>query len=812
MIIDRIILRNFKRFRSQEIRFRDGITGILGNNGTGKSSIVEAIFFALYGVQATGIQPDYIVSSFAGQKEKCEVRLDFRVGGEEYTVLRTFRKGKSVQHDATFHRTGKLMATGVSQVATGVERVLGMGPVDFRNTVYAAQKDLLTLLENTPGKRKDWFLRALGIDYLKTESDRLLKDRIDTKGRELQLIEGELAGLVARQDPGRLMSLEESVQSVRSALRDLAGRIDEFTEKKRGIARQMHDFQEKKTEYTRLAERQEAISADIESTARQKDSIAAQITSLARQEDEHRCLGQELAGFDSRKISLDSLRKQKADFDRLMAENRFLKGDCAALRARLSREKAKIGVLDSEASRLVLLRRSIRDALQLAPGVPDEDMEKAVLSSEADLNMRIGALSGRISQLISDRRQLVSDWNAIKNAGPQGRCPLCHQMLGSHFGRIEDEFSSRLDQVQEEALRSDEEKGLLEDDKERIRHQKPALDEIRGIVERQKARPGLEAEIQDYARQLAGKETDQMTLSGRIQALGFDQAQYDSVAREVAELELRQARFIDIGRNIAHGAALKAQIADLENRILERKGELGRILNLIEQSHFDPGTGTLLEQELAGIDSAIRSGEAERARMAERLQYIQLEIVRLKHEEDAIRGLREKKNVLEEEAAFLGLTRSLIGEYVIYLMQVVRSRLEGEVSRIISEITGGRYDQVIIDEDFNLLVRDIDNDYPVDRFSGGEQDDIAVALRIALSRYLAELHQVHESTFLIFDEIFGSQDEERRANLLNALRTQESRFPQIILISHIPDIQGEFSNTLVVEMGTDLASSVREAA
>ena len=62
-----------------------------------------------------------------------------------------------------------------------------MGPVDFRNTVYAAQKDLLTLLENTPGKRKEWFLRALGIDYLKTESDRLLKERTDAKDRELQL-------------------------------------------------------------------------------------------------------------------------------------------------------------------------------------------------------------------------------------------------------------------------------------------------------------------------------------------------------------------------------------------------------------------------------------------------------------------------------------------------------------------------------------------------------------------------------------------------------------------------------------------------
>ena len=77
------------------------------------------------------------------------------------------------------------MATGVSQVETEVKRTLGMGPVDFKNTIYAGQKDLLTLLENTPGKRKEWFLRALGIDFLSTESQKMIKEQIDGKAGEL---------------------------------------------------------------------------------------------------------------------------------------------------------------------------------------------------------------------------------------------------------------------------------------------------------------------------------------------------------------------------------------------------------------------------------------------------------------------------------------------------------------------------------------------------------------------------------------------------------------------------------------------------
>ncbi|RPI38849.1 MAG: hypothetical protein EHM53_07740 [Methanoregulaceae archaeon] len=81
---------------------------------------------------------------------------------------------------------------------------------------------------------------------------------------------------------------------------------------------------------------------------------------------------------------------------------------------------------------------------------------------------------------------------------------------------------------------------------------------------------------------------------------------------------------------------------------------------------------------------------------------------------------------------------------------------------------------------------------PIERFSRGGQDDIAVALRIALSRYLAGLHQVHGSTFLIFHEIFGNHDEGMRNNLLKALRTRESRFSRILFISPIAEMPGEF--------------------
>jgi NADPH-dependent curcumin reductase CurA len=99
----------------------------------------------LLGCRAVGI---------AGGKAKCEVRLDFQVQGIRYSITRTFRKGGQTVHEARLNMGEKLLASGVSEVAGEVERLCGMGPTDFKNTVYAAQKDLLALLESRPGARK----------------------------------------------------------------------------------------------------------------------------------------------------------------------------------------------------------------------------------------------------------------------------------------------------------------------------------------------------------------------------------------------------------------------------------------------------------------------------------------------------------------------------------------------------------------------------------------------------------------------------------------------------------------------------------
>ncbi|NTV00853.1 MAG: hypothetical protein HGA55_07010 [Methanoregulaceae archaeon] len=289
----------------------------------------------------------------------------------------------------------------------------------------------------------------------------------------------------------------------------------------------------------------------------------------------------------------------------------------------------------------------------------------------------------------------------------------------------------------------------------------------------------------------------------RLRETGYDEEKKKDLERELARLIPVRDESIGIRDRLSRETGILVMRDQARTAYDRLTGEKARIRDCLAGIGWSGESFEAVQASLDAIDNDLRQCSAERATVQER-------IVRLESVLSQVKTCCDEADRLLDRLELQKITRKTIAEYIVYLMQVVRSRIEGDVGRILSDITAGRYDRVLIDDDFGLLVRDIDNDYPVERFSGGEQDDIAVALRIALSRYLATLHQVPEPTFLIFDEIFGSQDEERRNNLLSALRSIESHFPQILLISHIPELQGEFAHTLLIELGSDQVSRIQE--
>lgn len=1048
-------MRNFKRFRDQEIAFQDGITGIVGNNGTGKSSIVAAILFALYGLQGTGLDGNYIVSSFAGPQDVCEVRLDFLVGGNEYAVVRRFkRRSSSTLHEANLYLNQRLLASSVQKVGQEVQRIVGMDPGDFRNTIYAGQKELLALIETRAGSRKDWFMQVLGIDYLKKDSMDDLKQTIDARegscrelsGRlqeldvggvrdRLAVLRTELAGAEdesernaaaergavegledARRERDRLLSVrdrhlrlarEEEVlageiarlrtecregeeeiamrQRLQAELEELAlpagryeslktevaamteekARADRLALEANSLDEQVREYDERRAnleaELTALKEVESTV-AGLERHVVERQALHDRIAAMKALQPEYDALREELARMDERFFQTERrVRENRTEIEEVEEKVRRLGaleaeiGDYDGLRARegvllsasehARQEERCLQEVDAASDEMSLLASEIAVlARQLAGmGTIEEEIESAESRKEY-LTSRISACTERQETIREEIRRFAEHRAEILAAGPQGSCPTCHQGLGDHYEELvgnfaaatasmqkalaglEDEhtratadreglaaalkdlygqrtsfqrlkeqhalYSSRYAQSAGVVQRWRTEAGEHRDAmralgverydpaahaalKERLRaleEKRAAADTLRGECSRlpalQEERQRLIADVEEY---LAGKEETEAKISGlgfdpvvrqrleaEVQALeapyrAYTEAQarlarrpaleeelrgvfsrieglrerLDAARSDLARLSFDPERFERLGEEYGRAEAAYRRALELRVRLEEvprllealeakrnllanRETELLRVGEAVEELGFDEAMVAAAEEALAGCEKALQTTREQRYAIAARITGLKAEIESEAGKLSRAEELLRQQEALTEEIGRLKLTRTLIKDYADHLLQVVRDRIEEEAGRVLAEITDGRYGTVMLDDDFTVLVHDMGDDYPADRFSGGEQDDIAIALRVALSRFLAEVNEVHDSTFLIFDEIFGSQDEGRRNNLLRALRTQEAHFPQILLISHITEVQDEFSTTLMVEMGADQASRVRE--
>lgn len=190
----------------------------------------------------------------------------------------------------------------------------------------------------------------------------------------------------------------------------------------------------------------------------------------------------------------------------------------------------------------------------------------------------------------------------------------------------------------------------------------------------------------------------------------------------------------------------------------------------------------------------------------------QLEITKteIKAKEERLSSFAKMHESLESERDskfYLTKLGTLFVEFKAELIASIRPTLSDISSRLISEMTNGRYNLVELDEKYNLKVLDNGQFYEVNRFSGGEKDLTNLCLRLAISQALTETAGMRGS-FIMLDEVFGSQDSERRDLIVDSLRNLKKIFPQIILITHLEDLKEKVEQLIQVEPGPEGWSTV----
>ena len=171
MRLNSLRLNNFRQHADSYITFDSGLTGIIGENGSGKTTILEAIAWALYGQDAARGKKETIRTHRAGPNARVKVELDFELSGHRYRVERGLTSAELYQDNAE-----SPIANSLTSVTDVLRRRLGMNRDEFFNTYFTGQKELDVMASMGPSERAQFLSRVLGYERLRV-AQRLVKER-----------------------------------------------------------------------------------------------------------------------------------------------------------------------------------------------------------------------------------------------------------------------------------------------------------------------------------------------------------------------------------------------------------------------------------------------------------------------------------------------------------------------------------------------------------------------------------------------------------------------------------------------------------
>lgn len=786
MRIRRLRLENYRRYRSLDLEFPDGVIALVGPNGSGKSTLLEAVTWCLFGHEGARTGKDLIKTSAAAPGEDTTVHLEFELDGNAYGVTRRMR-GKSLQADATVECNGTLLvspgANSADQAAQLLARVLGMDRVAFQSTVEARQGDLSALSDRTPSVRKKLILGMLGVEDVETA---------------IQLVRAH-----KRENAVRLEELRRAL-SREAELRQRAAELDRQLREARGEARRWSE------EHQRRAARAATMAdqaADLERRQQRHRELRGRLDSLQRVLDgiqkQRLRTGAELqllSEKDAERIRLEAQAGRFADFESRWGQweahrsqterRRGLEEGLARVQTELSRWRTHAGPNGSNGHHLEALQSRLAELHQRT---------EVARETAARLRARAAVLDGETRRVQLEAAGEQDRWRDVREHGPQAPCPTCERPLGDvyealahHAAEHQELTRDRLKalRTESETLRRREEEAqrAARESQEALQRDAAALTEAQREAERRRL-AAAEAERLERDRAALESELAQLPLLAASEAaeaeLRKQRGEYDQWRESLVRLQEALQRAPRLREELA---TLKAEEEDARNEIVDASRELAALAYV---------EGSLESARRAWEQERTRVQEAEResSRLEERgrvlgdgLAAAQQDLEHLDQARSHAEAAEAALRVDEVLAADRG-DAGLLPDFKNHLIARIRPALARATARLVAEMTGGRYTEVELDDEYGLRLFDGAAAWPLARFSGGEADVANLALRLAVSELVAAARGTARPQCVVLDEVLANQDETRRRSILAALKGLGAHFRQVFLVTHWEEVR-----------------------
>jgi exonuclease SbcC len=844
---------------------------IAGPNGAGKSSLLDAITWALFGqarrrddalihTQSAAAEVG-LVFSYEGNTYYVQ-----RTKPREKTMLLEFHILQAVGEQAGGLKAGSLVLPAGSwrsmagswkpltertlrETEARIQQTLRMDYETFINASFFLQGRADQFTQQRAGDRKRILGTILGLEVWETyraraaERRKAVEAEIRSLDGRLQEIMAELAEEEARKqrleelegDLARLEGERAQQEKIVQSARQFAAALQEQQKLVDALARQWQ------AEAQRLQEAERLLQA----RQQEKDELAER---LARADE----IEAAYAAWQAQRRELEQLEKSAAQFWEQERQRQALRAEMGDIRARLEQERVMLweqhlqaAADQSQAQELGQQAEALRAEIARLEGL---------ITRRAGLDAEIQASRQGQADAKAENQRLKTEMDELKERIDRlemtegAECPLCGQPLGPQ--ERQDLIDRLKTQGKEMGDRYRANTVMVQQGDEQVRALEDEYAALSQVEVELRARTGSLGELDSSLRNLETAQLDwtrrglprldevEATLAGEtyapeararlveideaLQQIGYDTVAHDAARQAEEEGRASEAELRELEKARATLAPLEREIVGLRSQIAGQQAEVDRQ----QKDHL--AAAEALETSMA---QAPDLAEAERALFAlqERENRLRMDVGAARQKVAVLESQKTRRKALETEREafarqvqqYKQLERAFSKDGVpALLIEQALPEIESKANEILARLSEGgmsvrfatqaAYKDKARDdlrETLDILISDGAGVRDYEMFSGGEAFRVNFAIRLALSKVLAQRAGARLQT-LVIDEGFGSQDALGRQRLVEAINLVASDFAKILVISHIDELKDAFPNRIEVEK-TSMGSIAR---
>ncbi len=539
-MIEEIKLINWTSHVNTSIRF--GKSNLfIGYIGSGKSSVVEAISFLLFGTFPALRERELTIKDVIRRGEsKARVEGVFSINGNRLRIIREIRKSSS--SSAKLYVNGKLLSESTSEINNYIEKEIGIDAKAFSNTLFASQNKLEELIELSPSERRKLIDELINIENIEKAH-------------------------------------KNSVSLLNRAQRDLKFYKEQIKDK--SVEKEREELEKLREEYKREEEekkKEEEEVKEIEKEIKKKEDVL-------KKEEEKKKLLEEIEKRENTLLGivkeLEEYRKKESNVEEIERELREKMREKEEVERKL-KERRKYHVEVN--SRLNFIKKKVEEEKEKEKERKEieEKIKRMVLGNVESL----GREKEKIIEEISRRKSVIenSEESLEKIKKGEGKCPVCLKPLS---------------EVEKEEIGKHWREEIIKN-KEMVERGKEKLEEVeRKIKEEEKKRREKE-KLEGMLEKI--KVGDISKLEGDVERLGREKG---IVEKEIEELMKREKGFIEAIEELRQKKKRAVEVEEKKKKLKKAEELLKKLEEKKKEVKVDENLIYKLREDLKELYSKV---------------------------------------------------------------------------------------------------------------------------------------------------------------------------------------------------------------